>query len=245
VTETGTSTSSTAERASGPRSTTPATWKAVDEFVADRLLPADPVLVEVLRCCEAEGLPAIQITPSQGRLLQVLAKAVGARTVLEIGTLGGYSSIWLARALGADGRVVSLELDPRHAEVARANHARAGVASQVQVLVGDARATLPRLAAEPHEPFDLVFIDADRPHYDEYLGWAVRLGRPGTLIVVDNVIKAGDVLDPAPRDPGLVGLRRFIDRLSTEPGLLGIEIQTVGSKGHDGFALALVTSPAR
>jgi len=226
-----------------PRTTEASVWRQVDEYIAEELLPVDPTMEQVLQACASAGLPAIQITPPQGMLLHLLARAVGARRVLEIGTLGGYSSIWLARAVGPSGTVTTLELDPRHAEVARANFERAGVAARVDVRVGDARETLPRVAAERAGPFDLVFIDADRPHYDEYLDWAVRLGRPGTLIVVDNVVKEGAVLDPAPTDAGMAGLRRFTHRLGATPSLLAIEIQTVGAKGHDGFALALVTGP--
>lgn len=230
-------------RPSEPAADVPALWREVDEYVASRVLRPDPVLDDALRACAAAGLPPIQITPWQGQLLHLLARATGARHILEIGTLGGYSAIWLARAVGPGGTVLTLELEPRHAEVARRNLARAGVDDRVEVRVGDARETLPRVRAERRGPFDLVFIDADRPHYDEYLGWAVRLGRPGTLIVVDNVVKGGAILDPAPSDPGLSGLRRFTDRLGAEPNLLAVEVQTVGAKGHDGFALALVTGP--
>ncbi len=227
-----------------PRATGPAVWRQVDEFVAARMLPEDAALRDALRDSAAAGLPSIQITPWQGQLLHILARAIGARRVLEIGTLGGYSGIWLARAVGASGRVVTLERDPRHAEVARRNFARAGVSDRVEVRVGDARETLPSLRKEHPAPFDLVFLDADRPHYDEYLGWAVELAHPGSLIVVDNVIKEGAVLDPAPDDPGIAGLRRFTDQLGTDPRLVAIEVQTVGAKGHDGFALALVTGVA-
>ncbi len=225
--------------------TSPRLWGQVDEYVAARLVPEDASLTAAIQASAEAGLPAIQITPWQGKLLHILARAIGARRVLEIGTLGGYSAIWLARAVGPSGRVLTCERDPRHADVARRNLAGAGVDPWVEVRVGDARETLPRLVAERPTPFDLVFIDADRPHYDEYLGWAIRLGHPGTLIVVDNVIKQGAVLDPAPTDPGLAGLRRFTDRLASEPGLVAIEVQTVGTKGHDGFALALVTEGAR
>ncbi len=226
-----------------PRTTEASVWRQVDEYIAEELLPDDPAMEEVLRACGSAGLPAIQITPPQGMLLHILARAIGARRILEIGTLGGYSSIWLARAAGRFGKVTTLEIDPRHAEVARDNFERAGVAAHVDVRVGDARETLHRLAAERAGPFDMVFIDADRPHYDEYLDWAVRLGRPGTLIVVDNVVKEGAVLDPATTDPGMAGLRRFTQRLGASRALVAIEIQTVGAKGHDGFALALVTGP--
>ncbi len=228
-----------------PSPTGRALWREIDEFLIARLVPADPSLDEALRASQAAGLPAIQITPLQGKMLHLLARAVGARKVLEIGTLGGYSGIWLARAVGRNGKVLSLELDPQHAEVARANLERAGLTPRVEVRVGDARATLPILEHEGAGPFDLVFIDADRPHYDEYLDWAVRLGHPGTLVVVDNVVKAGAILDPSATDPGLAGLRRFEERLGRHPSLVGVAIQTVSSKGHDGFALALVTGPAR
>jgi predicted O-methyltransferase YrrM len=224
-----------------PRATDPELWKRVDEFVASHMLPEDPALTGALARSASAGLPSIQVTPAQGKFLHLLTRAVSAKRALEIGTLGGYSAIWLARAVGTEGTVVTLERDPHHAEVARTNLQEAGVGSRVDVRVGDARETLPRLASEHPAPFDFVFIDADRPHYDEYLEWAVRLGRAGTLIVVDNVVKEGAVLDPATVDPGMAGLRRFTERLGTDPRLAAIEIQTVGSKGHDGFALALVT----
>jgi len=227
-----------------PAATTPLLWHQVDEYVASRLLAEDEPLRAAVRTSAEGGLPPIQITAAQGQLLQILAKAIGARRVLEIGTLGGYSAIWLARGVGPGGTVLTLERDPHHADVARQNLSRAGVGDRVEIRVGDALGTLPTVEAEHRPPFDLVFIDADRPHYDEYLGWAIRLGHSGTLIVVDNVVKEGAVLDPSPKDPGIAGLRRFTDRLGTEPNLIAVEIQTVGSKGHDGFALALVTGPA-
>jgi predicted O-methyltransferase YrrM len=232
-------------RASTPDGPTPEElWDQVDRFISAHFVVDDPALEEALRTSAAEGLPSIQITPVQGKMLHILARAIGAQRVLEIGTLGGYSAIWLARAVGEGGRVLTLEKDPRHADVARRNLARAGVGDRVEVRVGDAGETLPRLLAEGGGPFDMIFLDADRPRYDEHLGWAVRLGRPGTLIVVDNVVKQGAILDPDPTAPGMVGLRRFIDWLAQEPGVEAIEVQTVGSKGHDGFALALVTGSA-
>ena len=177
------------------------------------------------------------MSPAQGRLLQILARMAGARRILEIGTLGGYSTIWLARALPADGRLVTLEATPKHAEVARANIARAGLADRVELIVGPALETLPRLDG----PFDLVFIDADKESNADYLGHALRLSRPGTVIVCDNVVRDGRVADAASTQPAILGTRRFFDRLGSEPRLTATAVQTVGAKGWDGFAIALVS----
>ena len=188
----------------------------------------------------AAGLPAHDVSPLQGRLLELLARLQGARAILEIGTLAGVSTIWLARGLAAGGRLVTLEANARYAEVARANVAQAGLADVVAVRVGPALDTLRALAAEGAAPFDLVFIDADKRSNPEYLRWALELSRPGTLIVADNVVRGGAVADAASDDPTVVGVRRFLDLVAAEPRLTATAIQTVGEKGHDGFAMALV-----
>jgi predicted O-methyltransferase YrrM len=213
-------------------------WTAVDRYLADRLLEPDAALDAALDASAAAGLPAHGVSPTQGRLLELLARIQGARTILELGTLGAYSTIWLARALPPGGRLMTLELDAGYAEVARANLARAGVADVVEVRVGPARDALAVLAAEGHDPFDLVFIDADKAGNAEYLGAALELSRPGTLIVADNVIRGGSVLDG--EDASAVGVRRFFDLIAAEPRLRATAIQTVGEKGYDGFALAVV-----
>ncbi len=215
-------------------------WDAVDDFIAGHLVEDDPALEAALAASEAAGLPAINVAPNQGKLLMLLARAVGARKILEIGTLGGYSTIWLARALLADGRLVTLEADPDYAKVARANIARAGFETLVEVRVGRALDTLPSLAAEA--PFDLIFIDADKPSTPGYFQWAVRLARPGSLIVVDNVVREGAILDGASEDPNVQGMRRFFELAATDPRVSGTAIQTVGHKGHDGIAILLVTA---
>jgi predicted O-methyltransferase YrrM len=216
-------------------------WTAVDCYIAEMLVPEDAALKGAVEASKAAGLPEIQVTPNVGKLLHLLARAMGARNILEIGTLGGYSTIWLARALPHDGRLVTLEADPRHAEVARGNVARAGLAGVVELREGKALDTLPQLAAEGRGPFDLVFIDADKPSTPEYFAWALRLSRPGSLIVVDNVVREGAVIDPASGDTSVQGVRRFYDLLAAEPRVTATAIQTVGSKGYDGFAMALVT----
>jgi predicted O-methyltransferase YrrM len=215
-------------------------WTAVDRYLVSALLPADDVLEKALRANAAAGLPAIDVAPNQGKLLHLIARIQGARTILEVGTLGGYSTIWLARALPPDGRLVTLEAEAKHAEVARANVARAGLASRVEVRVGRALETLPLLAKEGREPFDMVFIDADKPSNPEYVEWALRLTQPGSVIVVDNVVRAGGILDASSDDPRVQGTRRLFEMLAREPRLSATAIQTVGSKGHDGFVLARV-----
>jgi len=185
-------------------------------------------------------LPAIQVTPTQGKLLHVLARLVGARNILEIGTLGGYSTIWMARALPPGGHVLTLEADMKHAEVARKNFDRAGLGSVIALRFGPALETLPKIAAEGREPFDLVFIDANKSPMAEYFGWALKLSRRGSVIVADNVIRDGAVIDTSSDDPDILGVRRFNARLAAEPRVSATEIQTVGSKGYDGFALAVV-----
>jgi predicted O-methyltransferase YrrM len=215
-------------------------WSAVDRYFEGRLVGDDPVLAEAVRATDAAGLPRIQVSATQGKLLQLLALTRGARTILEIGTLAGYSAIWLARALPAGGRLVSLELDPRHAEVARANLARAGLADVVEVRVGPALDSLPTLAADGPGPFDLVFIDADKQNNPGYFAWAVRLTRPGSLIIIDNVVREGRVADAHSTDPSIVGTRAVHDLIAAEPRVSATAIQTVGDKGYDGFTLALV-----
>jgi predicted O-methyltransferase YrrM len=213
-------------------------WTAVDRYLADRLLEPDAALDAALAASAAADLPARGVSATQGRLLELLARIQRARTILELGTLGAYSTIWLARALASGGRLVTLELDAGYAEVARANLARAGLADVVEVRVGPARETLAALAAQGHDPFDLVFIDADKAGNAEYLAAALELSRPGTLIVADNVIRDGAVLDGD--DASAVGMRRFFDFIAAEPRLHATAIQTVGEKGYDGFALAVV-----
>ncbi len=217
-------------------------WTAVDSYISDLLVRPDEALEAALEGSEAAGLPAIQVAANQGKLLHLLARLQGARSILEVGTLGGYSTIWLARALPPGGRLITLELEPRHAEVARANIARAGLAERVEVRVGPASQSLPRLTQEGVEPFDLVFIDADKEGYPDYLGWALRLTRPGSLIVADNVVRGGALIDPDSSDPRVQAVRRFIELVAAEPRLDATVIQTVGSKGYDGLAFALVTS---
>ncbi|MGA9776710.1 MAG: O-methyltransferase [Verrucomicrobiia bacterium] len=219
------------------------TWTAVDRYITDLLEPADPVLEAALAASAAAGLPSINVSPAQGRLLQVLAKIQGARNILEIGTLGGYSTIWLARALPGDGRLITLEFDPKHAEIARANLARAGLAGVVELRVGRALDTLPQLAAEGRGPFDLIFIDADKQGTADYFAWALKLSRRGSLIIVDNVVRKGAVIDAASADPRVQGMRRFFDALAANKHVSATVLQTVGSKGYDGFALAFVTEP--
>jgi predicted O-methyltransferase YrrM len=213
-------------------------WDAVDGYYSGLLVGADAALDAALEASDAAGLPQIAVSANQGKLLHLLARLAGARRILEIGTLGGYSTIWLARALPDDGQLVTLEYDPRHAEVARANLARAGLADRVDVRVGAALDTLPGLEG----PFDLTFIDADKPNNPAYFRAALSLSRPGAVIVVDNVVRGGRVADPNDTDPAVVGTRALADLLAAEPAIDATMVQTVGSKGYDGFALALVKS---
>ncbi|MEV6015397.1 MULTISPECIES: O-methyltransferase [unclassified Streptomyces] len=215
-------------------------WNDVDDHFTTLLAPADEILTAALRDSDAAGLPPINVAPNQGKLLRLLAEIQGARRILEIGTLGGYSTIWLGRALPADGRLVTLEYDPRHAEVARANLARAGLDKIAEVRVGPALESLPKLADENPEPFDFVFIDADKVNNPRYVEWAVRLARPGSVIVLDNVVRGGAVTDAASTDPSVVGTRAALELMASHPQLDGTAVQTVGSKGYDGFALARV-----
>jgi len=217
-----------------------ATWDAVDRFIADYLVEDDPALQAALEASEAAGLPAINIAANQGKLLMLLARAIGARRILEIGTLAGYSTIWLARGLPSDGRLITLEANPDYAEVARANIARAGLGGKVELRIGRAQDTLPDLTAEG--PFDLIFIDADKPGTPGYFQWAVRLSRRGSLIVVDNVVREGAILDASDGDANVQGMRRFFELAATDPRVSGTALQTVGAKGHDGFAILLVTA---
>ncbi|MFF3327417.1 O-methyltransferase [Streptomyces sp. NPDC002889] len=218
-------------------------WSAVDRYVTERLVHADEALDAALAASEAAGLPAINVAPNQGKLLYLLALMQGARRVLEIGTLGGYSTIWLARALPDDGRLISLEYDPAHADVARANLARAGLEKITEVRTGAALDILPRLVAEPGAgPFDLVFVDADKVNNARYVEWALRLTRPGSVIIVDNVVRGGAVTDPANQDPSVLGTREMYDLIAAEPRLDATAVQTVGTKGYDGFLLARVVS---
>ena len=217
-------------------------WTAVDKYITDLLVPSGPALEAALQAASAAGLPPIQVSPVQGKLLHLLAQACGARQILEIGTLGGYSTIWLARALPAGGRVITLEADPKHAELSRANFAHAGLASVIELRLGPALVTLPKLASEGRGPFDLIFIDANKSNMPEYFDWALKLSHPGSVIIADNVIRNGAVLDAASGDADIQGVRRFNERLAAEKRVSATEIQTVGSKGYDGFALAVVNS---
>jgi predicted O-methyltransferase YrrM len=220
-------------------------WTAVDRYITDLLVPEDAALEAALRDSAAAGLPPIAVTPNQGKLLGLLARVQGAHTILELGTLGGYSTIWLARALPAGGRLVTLEAEAEYAELARANIARAGLAESVELRVGPALQTLPQLVAEGAGPFDLIFIDADKKNNPGYFEWSLKLSRPGTLIIVDNVVRGGAILDPDADDPtlgneGIRGIRRFFELLAAERGVDATAIQMVGSKGYDGFALMIV-----
>jgi predicted O-methyltransferase YrrM len=216
------------------------TWHAVDDFIGRQLVGPDPGLDHALTASAAAGLPRIQVSAAQGKQLMLLARLRGARSILEVGTLGGYSTIWLARGLAADGRLVTLEVSPKHAEVARANLAHAGLAGVVDVRVGPALETLPVLAAE-RATFDMVFIDADKPNGPNYFAWAVRLATPGALIVVDNVIRGGAVIDASSTDPNVQGTRRLYEQVAAEPRVTATAVQTVGDKGYDGFLMAIVT----
>jgi predicted O-methyltransferase YrrM len=215
-------------------------WTRVDQYFSERLIPSDPILDSALEASAAAGLPPIAVSPNQGKLLQMLAQIVGARSILEIGTLGGYSTIWLARALPADGRLITLELDPKHAKVAKQNVSRAGLRDLVDVRIGDALQTLAKLSTDRRGPFDLIFIDADKQHIPEYFEWALKLSRAGTLIIVDNVVRDGAVIDADSTDPSVEGVRRFVELLRSTSGVSGTAIQTVGIKGYDGFAIMLV-----
>ncbi len=217
-------------------------WTAVDDYLNEVFVADDPVLDSVLAANATAGLPPHDVTPTQGKLLYLLARISAAASILEIGTLGGYSTIWLARALPADGRLVTIEFDRKHAEVARANIERAGLSAKVDLRVGKALDVLPRIEAEGQGPFDLFFIDADKPSNAEYFAWALQLSRPGSVIVVDNVVRGGAVVDAASTDASTQGVRRFMDVLANEPRVDATAIQTVGLKGYDGFVIVLVKS---
>jgi predicted O-methyltransferase YrrM len=239
----GSVTAMTAERGTEPDPQE--RWTAVDSYINELLVREAPALQAAVRAGAAAGLPPIAVTPSQGKLLELLARVQKARTILELGTLGGYSTIWLARALPAGGRLITLEAEPRYAEVAWANIVAAGFEAVVELRVGPALETLPKLTAEGAGPFDLVFIDADKANNPGYFEWSLKLSRPGTLIVADNIVRDGAILDPDAYDPalgdaGVQGVRRFYELVAAEPRVSATAIQTVGDKGYDGFALALV-----
>ena len=216
-------------------------WSKVDTYITDKLIKTDAALDRALETSEAAGLPAINVSPNHGKLLHILARMVNARAILEIGTLGGYSTIWMARALPPGGRLITLEFEPKHAELAKANIARAGLDKVVEVRLGVALETLPKIAAEQIGPFDLIFIDADKVSTADYFQWALKLSRVGSLIVVDNVIRKGEVANAKTNDPAVQGMRRFIEIAAAEQRVMTTAIQTVGSKGYDGFSIALVT----
>ena len=215
-------------------------WSAVEAYYADLLVRPDVALEAALEASDAAGLPTIAIAPNVGKLLNLMARAMGARRILEIGTLGGYSTIWLARALPADGQLLTLDFDPKHTKVARGNIERAGLARLVEQREGPALDTMAQLVEAGEAPFDFIFIDADKESYTEYLDWSLKLSRPGTMIVADNVVRAGKIGDAASTDPLVQGIRRFNEALAAEPRLSATAIQTVGVKGYDGLAIAVV-----
>jgi len=215
-------------------------WTAVDAYIKEKMIPADAVLAAAQQNGIDAGLPPIAVSPVQGKMLHLLARMCGAKNVLEIGTLAGYSTIWLARALPAGERVITLELDRKHAEVSRKNFVMAGLADVIELRLGSALDSLPKLVEERRGPFDLIFIDADKSNIPAYFDWSLKLSRPGTVIVVDNIIRDGKVIDTDSKDPNIQGVRRFNERLATETRVSATEIQTVGEKGYDGFALLVV-----
>jgi predicted O-methyltransferase YrrM len=215
-------------------------WIDVDRYFVETLRLSDPILDAAMKANAAAELPAIDVAPNQGRLLHLLAKLVQAKKILEIGTLGGYSTIWLARALGRDGRLISLEFSPKHADVAKSNIQRAGLSDRVQIRVGAALDSLPMIEKEGIAPFDFIFIDADKPNNPGYLEWAIKLSRPGTLIIVDNVVRDGEIVDANSSDPTITGTRKMFDLMSRDARVTATALQTVGSKGYDGFAMAVV-----
>jgi predicted O-methyltransferase YrrM len=215
-------------------------WAAVDRYFEERLLRPDESLDAALRANSNAGLPAIDVTPLQGKFLELLVRISGARRILEVGTLGGYSTIWLARALPEDGHLVTLELVPRHAKIARANLELAGLLNRVELREGRAGESLERLVVEDPGPFDMIFIDADKAGNPEYLQWSLKLSRPGTVIILDNVVRDGRVIDTEDPDPDIQGIRRFTELVAAEPRLSATVLQTVAGKGYDGFALAVV-----
>jgi predicted O-methyltransferase YrrM len=217
-------------------------WTSVDQYLVENLIPADPALDAVLQSNKAAGLPTIDVAPNQGKLLHLFARIQGARRILEIGTLGGYSTIWLARALPSDGKLITLEVEPKHAEVALANIKRAELSGLVELRLGPALESLAKLHSEGAKPFDLIFIDADKQNIPAYLDLSLSLSRPGTVIITDNVIRDGAVINSEDPDPRVQGVRRFFEKLATNPHLDSTSLQTVGSKGYDGFAIAIVKS---
>jgi len=217
-------------------------WSGVERYICNTLVRPDAALDAALAASDAAGLPAISVCPNQGKLLQMVARLIGAKRILEIGTLGGYSTIWMARALEPGGRLVTLEADRKHAELARRNIDAAGVGAVVDIQLGPALETLPKIAAAAHDPFDLVFIDADKTNTAPYFDWALKLTRPGSVIIVDNVVRKGAVTDPKSTDKDVQGMRRFYDRMAAESRVTATAIQTVGSKGYDGFAIAIVNA---
>src|SRR5262245_5677848 len=217
-------------------------WSDVDRYISDTLVREDDALTAAQNESDAAGLPAIAVTPPQGKLLHLLARLQGARRILEIGTLGGYSTIWLARALPTGGRLITLEVSPEYAKIAQANISRAGLDTLVDLRLGPALDTLPQIAAEGAGAFDFIFIDADKRNIPNYFDFARKLSRPGSLIIVDNVVRDGRVIDGKSHDPDIQGIRRFNHILATAQGVCATAIQTVGAKGHDGFAIVLVTS---
>lgn len=217
-------------------------WADIDRYLSKAVIQADPMLDQALAAADRAGLPAIQVSPHQGKLLMLLAQMLGAQRILEIGTLAGYSTIWLGRALPPHGRLITLEADPKHAEVARSNIARANLADRVEVRLGRALVSLSKLAEESISPFDMFFIDADKKNIPDYFAWCVRLSRPGSVIVVDNVVRDGAVIDPQVQEPGIQGIRRFFEMAAAEPRVTGTALQTVGIKGHDGLAIFRVAA---
>lgn len=215
-------------------------WEQVDEYIVDRLCPNDRVLDEVIVANRKADLPEIDVTANQGKFLQLLVQIKGAKRILEIGTLGAYSTIWMARGLSEGGRIITLELSPHHAEVAKKNIARAGLEQTIEVRIGDALEQLAQMEKEGVEPFDLIFIDADKPNNPNYLRWALHFSRPGTVIVGDNVIRNGEIADRHSTDPRVQGVRTFYDMLSGHPNISATALQTVGSKGYDGFMIGIV-----
>ena len=215
-------------------------WRDVDRYIEERLIDEDPALSAALEASGRFGLPDIAVSPSQGKMLNLLARSTGARRILEIGTLGGYSTIWMGRALADSGRMISLEMDPRHAEVARGNLETAGLGDKVDIWIGAALDLLPKVAAADVGPFDFSFIDADKANIPDYLDWTIRMSRPGAMIVVDNVVRHGALVDEEATDAAVVGVRRMHDMLRTDSRVSAISIQTVGAKGYDGFTLMVV-----
>jgi predicted O-methyltransferase YrrM len=218
------------------------TWTAVENYICDKLVSSDSALDAALSSAEAAGLPPINVSPNAGKMLHIFAKTISARNILEIGTLAGYSTIWMARALQPGGRLITLEYDPKHAEIADGNLKRAGLSDRVEIRIGKAIDTLPKLAAERRGPFDLIFIDADKASNPDYFQWALKLSRAGSLIIVDNVVRDGKVADAKATDPDILGVRRLNDSFSKETRAVTTAIQTVGSKGYDGFSLSLVVA---